>query len=289
MIPVYTDEISLHHLRNDVRTLCSRGWAVFPLLPGKKTPATPSGFKDAVSDPNRVISLFNRPDYNIGIATGLSNLVVLDVDGDEGRVSLLNLLNGHQLPNTFTVTTRRGKHFYFRQPEGFRIGCSAGKIGLNLDIRGDGGYVVGPTSWVEADSKGPAARYNIIDDSPVAPIPGWLLNAINARSDASSLERARTPETPIHRLPDTPRQRTIFNVQLSLTSADCDYQTWRNVVWGILSTGWPDAQQIARQWSETAAHRFDEESFNRLVNSYEDHRYTGNIVDLLKRKMRGGL
>lgn len=289
MSSLFTDDTDLQLLHETIRDMCSKGWAIFPLLQAKKVPATPSGFKDAVCRIDEAISLFNKADYNIGIATGPSNLVVLDVDGEEGRNSLSALLGEEQLTATFTVSTRRGFHYYFSQPVEQRIGCSAGKIGLGLDIRGDGGYVVGPTSWVEADLKGPAARYNIIDDSPVAPLPKWLLEVINTKFAGVQNEKIHSPNFVTHRLPDTPRQRSILELLLSLASADCPYGRWRDVVWGLLSTNWPDAEQMARKWSEKAPHRFDEEAFYRLVNSYDDSRYTGCIISLLRPKGRAGL
>lgn len=262
------------------------GLHLFPLIPCKKIPATPNGFKDAVNDPDEAVRLFNNPDYNIGIATGLSDRVVLDVDGDEGSDSLKKLLSGRSITSTFTVTTRRGIHYYFLQPEGQRIGCSVGAIGAGLDIRGDGGYVVGPTSWVDADEKGPAARYKIIVDSPVAPIPAWLLNAINKSAPISINARKKT-NAPVIRLSDTPKHREILSFLLSKITADCTYDNWRNIVWGILSTGWPDAEQIALKWSESAPNRFDERAFYTLINSYDQDRFGGCIIQMLGRRFRG--
>lgn len=278
--------INIQHLHESVRALCSQGFYLFPLTPGKKTPATTNGFKDAVSDPDEAVRLFNNPHHNIGIATGLSNLVVLDVDGEEGRTSLEKLLGGRSIPKTFTVSARRGNHYYFLQPENQRISCSAGLIGKGLDIRGDGGYVVGPTSWVDADAKGPAATYKIIDDSAVASTPAWLLNAINQTAPIKK-RASRTNAVRVTRLADTLENREVLNVLLSMTSADCAYDKWRNIVWGILSTGWLDAEQVALKWSESSPNRFDEKAFNRLIDSYEDGRFAGCIIQILGRHLRG--
>ena len=92
-----------------------------------------------------------HPLANIGIATGtISNLFVLDIDtGGEktGFDSLSTLETKHgSLPATPRVRTGSGgEHFYFwcDDPE---MRNSAGKIGQNIDVRANGGYVVAPPS-----------------------------------------------------------------------------------------------------------------------------------------------
>ena len=47
------------------------GWPVFPCQPGQKLPATKHGFKDATTDPDRIIHWWKKaPDCNVAIATG---------------------------------------------------------------------------------------------------------------------------------------------------------------------------------------------------------------------------
>jgi len=68
--------------------------------------------------------------------------------------------------------------------------------------------------------------------------------------------------------PETPRQIATIQAALSHINADCDYETWRNIVWAILSTGWLCAEDIALAWSKTAQNRFDEDAFWLVANSY---------------------
>lgn len=119
--------------------------SVFPLQPQGKTPLTPRGFKDASIEPEQIHKWWTRwPDANIGVATGrLSDLAVLDVDGETGELSLLDLR--HELPPTWCVMTGDGAHFYYRFPTR-ELRNSAGKLGPGLDVRGNGGYVVAPPS-----------------------------------------------------------------------------------------------------------------------------------------------
>jgi len=174
-------DIDLAHLHETIRTMCGWGWHVFPLAPGRKTPVTTNGFKDATSDVTTALTRFSHGRLNIGIATGMSKLVVVDGDGEAGDVWLANAQDTYGIPGTFTVRTRSGGyHYYFKAPEGIEIKCSAGRIAPGIDIRAEGGYVVGPTSRVDADSKGPAGWYRVIDDSPVALLPEWLLHLLLA-------------------------------------------------------------------------------------------------------------
>lgn len=71
-----------------------------------------------------------------------------------------------------------------------------------------------------------------------------------------------------HPEPDTPRRRARLQDALSFISADVDRNQWRDIIWAILSTGWPDAPAIAETWSKTAPHRFRQDSFEAIVAGY---------------------
>ena len=78
-------------------------------------------------------------DNDRGIICGqISNLFVLDVDGSEGEESLLS----YDLPNTVTVKTPHGRHFYFRWvPElDDKVTTRVGILN-KVDVRGEGGFV----------------------------------------------------------------------------------------------------------------------------------------------------
>lgn len=132
-----------------------RGFHVFPCISGGKTPLTKSGFKDASVDPAQIAEWSEQyPDANIGIATGASNLIVLDVDTKEGKAgleSLKQLYSDSALATALKETKRvrtwsGGYHFYFRPRENVVLHNTASKLGKDLDIRGDGGYVIAPPS-----------------------------------------------------------------------------------------------------------------------------------------------
>ena len=157
----------------------ARAWPVLPCLAEGKVPLTPHGFNDATVEPARIREWWERwPRANVGVRTGgLSGIVVLDVDGDDGMESLRAIEREYEpLPLTASVVTPRGgSHFYLAHP-GVAIPSSAGKLGASLDVRGEGGYVIAPPS-VGAGGR----RYEPDERAPFAPMPGWLLELLADR------------------------------------------------------------------------------------------------------------
>lgn len=88
---------------------------------------------------------------NIGVACGPTNLVVLDED-QAGELARWCDAYGIVLPATYTVTTDRGEHLYFRWNHATkRIGNGEKAFaGFKVNVRGDGGYVVGEGSQHES-------------------------------------------------------------------------------------------------------------------------------------------
>lgn len=83
---------------------------------------------------------------------------------------------------------------------------------------------------------------------------------------------ALLPRTSVATTPSTPRARANLVVMLTKISADCSYDRYRDVVWAILGTGWPEAEDIAHMWCMSAPHRFEEPSFTAVVNSFDPNR-----------------
>lgn len=143
--------IATSPIRDDFyRTNLGRALHVFPLAPNSKKPLRGShGFKDAKTLPFWFGWDWSR-DCNVGIATGAaSGLTVVDLDGEVGWGSYQDIVRSGLMPRIetlFTVRTPRGYHLYFAYNG---EGCSAGVVAPGIDIRGDGGYVVGPRSVTE--------------------------------------------------------------------------------------------------------------------------------------------
>jgi putative DNA primase/helicase len=168
-----------------------RGWAVFPITPGQKAPpATKNGHNDATVNLELIERWWSRePNYNIGIATGSpSGIWVLDVDGDAGEEALAGLVASHSLlPATVEAQTRRGRHIFFRHP-GQKIQCSAGSLGRKLDVRGDGGYIVGaPSTHPDGGNYAWDVDHHP-DEVQVADAPDWLLDLVVAPISENRIE-----------------------------------------------------------------------------------------------------
>jgi hypothetical protein len=149
----------------------AHGFAVFPCLERSKAPACSRGFHDATTNPatlRRWFGSYHR--YNLAIATGIiSGLWVLDVDGGDGATALAELESEFgQLPPTLTVITAAGCHLWFRADRA--MPCTVGRVGLGLDTRGDGGYVLAPPSL---HPDGPHYRFG--NDEALAIAPDWLI------------------------------------------------------------------------------------------------------------------
>jgi hypothetical protein len=134
----------------------------------------------ASSNDAKVIDAWWRkwPHANVGVRTGaISGIVVLDVDPRAGGDDSLDaLITKHgALPETIEVLTGGGgRHIYLKHPGG-SVRNSAGKLGPGLDIRGDGGYVVGPGSSHESGGEYGFEASSLPSTTPVAEVPGWML------------------------------------------------------------------------------------------------------------------
>ncbi|MFJ8554077.1 bifunctional DNA primase/polymerase [Streptomyces sp. NPDC093676] len=172
------------------------GWYVFPLRPGTKRPALhgetacprtgpcTSGHRKwedrATNDPDRIRAAWSHAPYNVGIATGPSGLLVVDLDTPEhkgtsdapdGATTFGALCEraGQTVPDTYrTRTPSGGGHLYFTAPSGVRLTNTAGTVADSVDTRAWGGYVVA------AGSITTAGRYEALYDRLAAPLPEWL-------------------------------------------------------------------------------------------------------------------
>jgi Bifunctional DNA primase/polymerase, N-terminal len=149
-----------------------RGFFVFPLVPGTKKPfGDTNGYLDATRDTECISRWWRRsPFADVGVACGLSHLVVVDVDvhrpEENGFVALAGLERIHgTLPATPRVMTPRdGVHHWLRGL------CRKGKLAPGIDLLSDGGYVVAPPSFDGLYRWDQACDF----DTPIADAPSWL-------------------------------------------------------------------------------------------------------------------
>jgi hypothetical protein len=172
----------------------ARGWHVFPITAAAKKPPLIDRWESRAStDPDQIHRWWQVP-YTIGIATGPSGLVVIDLDTPKpgetapdqwatlgirsGTGVLRALARQHDatVTPTFAVTTPSGGwHLYYTAPPGARLRNTQAVIGWKIDTRAHGGYVVAPGSPV------PPGGYELIDDRDPAELPGWLHQALTPK------------------------------------------------------------------------------------------------------------
>jgi len=201
-------ELALAHAR--------AGRPVFPCGPDKR-PAVPkseggAGFKDATTDEAQIRAWWARwPEALIGMPTGaVTGTFVVDIDvkaGKQGEESWRALTRAFgPVPDSWeTITATGGRHLWFAHPgRGLVVPNRASRLGRgdetwgrgaypavpfarangqlvvpDVDIRGDGGYVILPGSCVR---RGQAEHWYCWEGSsdpdegvPLAVAPDWLL------------------------------------------------------------------------------------------------------------------
>lgn len=205
----------MNTLLNAALDAAERGWHVFPLRPADKRPALhgeaacpgtgvcATGHRKweqrATTDPDRIRAAWSAGAFNVGLATGPSGLIVVDLDPvkakdpkgtPDGVTSLQALCEraGQTIPATYrTRTASGGHHLYFTAPPGVRLGNSAGKLGTHIDTRAHGGYVVGAGSVL------PNGAYGVVDPAEPVPLPEWLHALLTPRQASRGLTVAPVP------------------------------------------------------------------------------------------------
>jgi hypothetical protein len=208
-----------------------RGRRVFPCCPKTKRPAIPKdkgghGFKDATTDPALIRQWWAQyPESVVGMPTGAyTGVFVVDIDVKSGKVGeqtldqLLTVFG--PLPDTIeALTATNGRHLYFRHPrdgrlipnKGSRLGTGVetwGQQGYpevpferapngqlitpDLDIRGDGGYVILPGSkMLDGREYGWEGSSDPDEGAELADAPAWLLALVCKDPSAPVAEGGR--------------------------------------------------------------------------------------------------
>jgi uncharacterized protein DUF3987/bifunctional DNA primase/polymerase-like protein len=159
--------------------LASAGIKVFPAGVDKRPLL--KGWQDAAtSNADQINTWFEHAAAVPAIPCGQNNLVVIDCDrhsgGADGVAAFKSLVAAHgPLPGQVPLvkTPSGGLHVYFRQPEGEALGNARGTLPPGIDVRGAGGFVVGPGARLP-DGRGWTAKAgrSPIHDAP--PLPPWL-------------------------------------------------------------------------------------------------------------------
>ena len=202
-----------------------------------KAPLVANGFYSATLEIEQLALWWRQwPDALVGIPTGrASGISVLDGDVDKetekniGEQQIVNLGLSH--PRALIVNTPSGGiHYYFRHVDGVR--SSTGKIASNIDVRGDGGYIIAPESVLPDGRK---YRYEkitlyeaIIDaslpDFPALkveeltqPCPSTTSASNRPASENSSSEQSKATET---------ETLSFLSEALKVAPNDLDREEW---------------------------------------------------------------
>ena len=178
----------------------NRGWPVFPLKTGEKTPAIKGWQQEATTNPEQIQKWGDQfPDANYGMRTGeASGILAVDVDPrNDGDETFQALEKEHgSFPTTVEVLTGGGgRHLYFAiTPEqSARINARANALGPGVDVKGNGGYVVIPGS-IHPDT-GKAYIFSVDghpDDVELSPVPEWILERLQGKPQRSSVKGKMT-------------------------------------------------------------------------------------------------
>lgn len=167
-----------------VLALVDRGWNIFPVEQGGKRPVVvrsgtePDGtafdirmswkeFEHNRISKEQIKEWYKQyPDCNWGVVCGkISNICVVDIDGQDGVQSLKTYHPEMDSVSTLTAATPHGWHLFFEHPG---VQVKSFPILPNVDIKADGGYVVVcPSSTQDG-------VYRWILDKECAPCPGWV-------------------------------------------------------------------------------------------------------------------
>jgi hypothetical protein len=176
--------------REHAHRLAALGFSVIPVPPPRpgvpsgvkgdgKVPAIPwTEYQTRRPTPDEIDKWFASAPMNLAIVTGaISGVVVVDCDSPDAVQWWIR----HRMYTPWQTQTARGFHLWYRHPgvrvaNRARIDTGAGR--LPLDVRGDGGYVIGPGSvhasgaiYAEAgDWSAPRERVPVF-------WPGWLERA----------------------------------------------------------------------------------------------------------------
>lgn len=200
------------------------GFFVFPLYRGRNSQKLkPYGWaRNSVLDPEKADKAISaskdlseietwtkrvKSGYNAGIiGFGVLGIdcVILDLDvkgGKTGISEFAEMIKDHAIPKTpmITMTKSGGLHLFYRRPEKYKESqiktLSGIKVGNqvypSIDLRGDGGFVVGPDELVTDLKSVPIGKYGTIGltsiedlpEFPEAVMANWLRTQTNTDLD----------------------------------------------------------------------------------------------------------
>lgn len=178
-------------------TLAHKGFLIFPIEPGLKTPYKGVSWKEIMTtDEFIIIGWFNdRPKMNYGVCPGDKFAIVdTDVKNIDGVTRFNDMMHDRDksewIDETFSVMSPSGgMHFYLSSP--YPV-SNAHTFGEGIDVRGAGGYVVGPGCVLTgAGAHDTAGTYDAMTSMNIMASPPFVLEHFGEARDRD--EKASEP------------------------------------------------------------------------------------------------
>lgn len=225
---------------------------------------------------------------NYGIATGhpIDNtdmmLVVIDIDWykEDGRQTFDDLeMAGYVFPDTVEVLTGGGgRHLYYMAKTGTKF---AGTAGVGIEIKGMGGYVVGPGSLHKSGKRYEfEASSDLFDGQEIALLPQWMYDKFEITGAAVAPALPLTTTAPRRADDVTDEEMTDYKADLEKISP-LDRGTWIQGLMALKSRS--DSEQmfaLADWWSQKEGYE-GVDAVRRTWNSIKPE--GGITINTLKR------
>jgi len=170
--------------------LAAAGMPIFPAGPDKR-PLLVGWQEKATTEPQQMHNWWHaHPAALPAIVVGRAGLVVIDCDRHPGGYDGIKAFNqlasgkGIKLANVpMTKTARGGAHLFFKQPPGDPLGNGRGELPDGIDVRGLGGFVIGPGALLPDGRRwAPVGGKPLLTDAfkagAVPELPQWLADII---------------------------------------------------------------------------------------------------------------
>lgn len=199
------------------------------------------------------------PEANIGIVTGkVSGITVVDLDVDPATGETRTPLDA--FPPTYTVRTGNGGyHLYYDYAPGLTISAGAYPQFPGVDIRNDGGFVVGPfslTSYIDPHTKLPkGGEYTIHTNAKRSAFPSNLFPAKRERRALSTKLNVATGG----------RNDSIASFAGQLLHSAPE-EEW-------LTEVWPAVQHANKTYSPPLPERELKSTFESILNKEKERRH----------------
>lgn len=180
------------------------------------------------------------PNANVGIVTGkISGIAVLDCDSQDAISAFLAQYKGE----TPAAKTPRGMHYYFKYEDGIRNTVKVGN--LDMDIRGEGGYVVAPPS---INDKGLEYKWHRpIKDSLLDSLYAFVFKGVVDIGRDLQRPQTSTASTNVHFFEEGRRDNDLFHVANCLAKGHMPDEEIEQVLLAIMQS-WNEYDE---KWART--------------------------------------